>query len=73
MRLNTRINRRRLKQALPYTIYILPFIIVGTIILLNSNPKPAYTKEACLFDHANIINPTYNIEQYCSNFPSTNE
>ena len=74
MRLNTRTNRRRAKQALPYITYILiPLTIVGTIILLNSHPQPAYTKEACLFDHANITTTTYNVEHYCSNFPNNNE
>ena len=73
MRLNTRTNRRRIKKVLPLIPYLIPIIIVGTIILLNSNPQPAYTKEACLYDHANITTTTYNVEHYCSNFPTKHE
>ena len=73
MRLNTRTNRRRIKKVLPLIPYLIPIIIVGTIILLNSHPQPAYTKEACLYDHANITTTIYNVEHYCSNFPNNNE
>ena len=60
MRINTRTNRRRIKKVLPLIPYLIPIIIVGTIILLNSHPQPAYTKEACLYDHANITTKTNN-------------